>query len=54
MHTKGHVEATSSNGGYKDVLRSFKTCAKYGAIAVGFSKTPGTELREDSKSGFFE
>lgn len=45
----GHVAASSSSGGYRFVIRDFKTCTRYGAASVSFSADPGEALSVDGK-----
>jgi hypothetical protein len=34
--TNGKVDASAGSGKYKVVLRSYKTCTKYGAVSISY------------------
>lgn len=46
--TKGKREVISKGGGYTFEIRSYKTCAQFGAVSIGFSNG-----KLDNKSGIF-
>ena len=48
--TDGRRQAISTSGGYAFEIRSYKTCAPYSAVSVGFEKKPGGVLRMSNKS----
>lgn len=51
--TKGKRDARAESGGYVSELRSYRTCSKYSAVAIMFSKKPGTNLRLSHKSAIW-
>jgi hypothetical protein len=50
LHSNGHKEALASSGGYRSMIRSYRTCSQYSAIDISFSANPGRALTVDAKS----
>jgi hypothetical protein len=53
LHSTGHREGKSSSGGYRDEIRSYKTCSAYSAITISFSGKPRHKELEDAKNAIW-
>ena len=49
LHSKGHREASARSHGYRDMIRTYRTCSEYSAVAVSFSAKPHHAYREAAK-----